>query len=83
MLGRGQRLFSKGINNASSSYHMLPWYLQCANACFDAFAHDLVPQGWKGQPLSSGIPQQNLDTQFSGAREAAAFPLCFQSPADQ
>lgn len=52
MLGWGQRLFSKGSSNASSSYHTLSWYIQCENACSNAFAHDLVPQGWKGQPLS-------------------------------
>lgn len=83
MLGWGQRLFSKGISSAVSSYHTLPWYIQCANPCSDAFAYYLVPQGWKGQALSSGIPWQNSDTQFSDAPEAAAFFLCFQSPADQ
>lgn len=51
MSGCGLRLFSKGVSNVYSSYHMLPWYIQYANACSDTFAQDLVSQGWEGQPL--------------------------------
>lgn len=59
IFGCGPRLFRKGISHVYFSYHMLPSYTQRANACSDTFAHDLVSQGWKGQPLSSGIPWQN------------------------
>lgn len=45
MFGCGLKLFSKGITNAYSSYHMLPCYTQYANACRDTFVHDLSATG--------------------------------------
>lgn len=77
MLECGQRLLSKGISNASSSYHTLPWYIQCANACSDllpAFAHDIVPQGWKGQPLSFWGTMAELRNNFLMLRKQQPFP---------